>query len=42
MAGRDYNAADCTSTEEDPADDVGAFNIGFAAIGEIPATPAAG
>lgn len=42
MAGRDYNAADCTSTEEDPADDVGAFNIGFAAIGEIPAEPAAG
>lgn len=42
MGDRDYNAADCTSTEEDPADDVGAFNIGFAAIGEIPATPAAG
>ncbi len=42
MAGRDYNAADCASTEEDPADDVGAFNIGFAAIGEIPAEPAAG
>ncbi len=42
MAGREYNAADCESTEEDPADDVGAFNIGFASIGEIPATPAAG
>ena len=42
MAGRDYNAADCTSTEEDPTDDVGAFNIGFASIGEIPAQPAAG
>lgn len=42
MAGRDYNAADCTSTEEDPVDDVGAFNVGFAAIGEIPSEPAAG
>lgn len=42
MAGREYNAADCTSTEEDPVDDVGAFNIGFASIGEIPAAPAAG
>lgn len=42
MAGRDYNAADCASTEEDPVDDVGAFNVGFAAIGEIPAEPAAG
>jgi 5'-nucleotidase len=42
MAGRDYAAADCESTEEDPADDIGAFNIGFASIGPIPAEPAAG
>lgn len=42
MAGRDYNAADCESTEEDPADDVGGFNIGFATIGVIPSEPAAG
>jgi len=40
MADRDYNAADCASTEEDPPDDVGAFNIGFASIGPIPAEPA--
>lgn len=42
MADRDYNAADCESTEEDPPDDVGAFNVGFASIGPIPAEPAAG
>ncbi len=42
MAGRDYNEADCTSTEADPVDDVGGFNVGFATIGVIPPTPAAG
>ncbi|MCB1016320.1 MAG: hypothetical protein KDB10_14570, partial [Acidimicrobiales bacterium] len=42
MGGRDYNAADCTSTEEDPPDDVGAFNVGFASIGVIPSEPADG
>ena len=42
VAGRDHNAVDGASTEEEPADDVGAFNVGFAGIGEIPATPAAG
>ena len=42
MGDRDYNAADCTSTEEAPADDVGAFNVGLASIGVIPLEPAAG
>ena len=42
MGDRDYNAADCASTEEAPADDVGAFNVGLASIGVIPLEPAAG
>lgn len=42
-AGRDLNAVDCTSTAENPADDIAAFTTGFATLSVLPAatpTPA--
>lgn len=42
-AGRDLNAVDCTSTAENPVDDIAAFTTGFATLSVLPAatpTPA--
>ena len=42
-AGRSLNAVDCASAATDPADDIDAFNAGYATLTELTATdPAAG
>lgn len=40
--GRAINDVDCTSTEEDPVDDIAGFTTGFATISVIEVEPAAG
>ncbi len=40
--GRAINDVDCTSTEEDPVDDIAGFTTGFATLSVIEVEPAAG